>query len=314
MRDMYEIKRLQKFRVFYNTTIYPELQRMERRRRRLIRLLVLSALFIAALIVFEVYLGILVVTLTLSIPVVIYIVYLVQRMRQFRQNFKPRVMQHILDFLAEEPNILDLDYEANQGISKDEFLSSKIFFTPAQYYLAEDYISGKVGEMPFRMCELFVRETSRVRNRLDYVFKGVFLHATFPEEASGEIVIWPRELRQYYTRSIREFTWQGGDNVDHEVMNSRFRDAFITYALPDTHVAGTLSEPMQDALVQYRQETGKEIFLSFLNQEIFVGITEPKDIFEPYIFRSNARFELVREFFEDVDILLRIVEDFDQTH
>lgn len=314
MRDMYEIKRLQKFRVFYNTTIYPELQRMERRRRRLIRLFILSGLFIASLIVFEIYLGILVVTLALSIPVVIYVAYLVQRMRQFRQNFKPRVMQHILDFLTEEPNILNLDYEANQGISKEEFLSSKIFYTPAQYYVAEDYISGMVGEMPFRMCELFVRETSKVRSRLDYVFKGVFLHATFPEEASGEIVIWPRELRQYYTRSIREFNWQGGDNVDHEVMNPRFREAFITYALEDTHVAGTLSEPMQDAIVAYRHETGKEIFLSFLDREIFVGITEPKDIFEPYIFRSNARFELVREFFEDIDILLRIVEDFDQTH
>jgi hypothetical protein len=314
MRNLIDIQRLQKFRVFYNTTIYPELQRLERHRRRLIRMFVLSGLFGIGLIVFEVMLGIWVVTLTLSIPVVIYIFYLFRRVSQYRAQFKPRVMKHILDFIEEEPNVQELDYKADGGITKEEFLGSYLFHTPAQYYVAEDYIYGKVGEMPFRMCELFVREQSKVRNRLDYVFKGIFLHATFPEKARGEIVIWPRELRQYLTRSIKEFTWVGGENVDHEVLNLDFKEAFITYATPDTHVIGILSEPMQKALVEYRAETGKEIYMSFLGREIYVAITEPKDIFEPYIFRSNVRFELVREFFEDIHMLLGIVQDFDQTH
>lgn len=314
MRNMYDIQRMQKFRVYYNTTIYPELQRTEQKRRRLIRLFLLSGLLIIGLLIFEFYLSILVVTLTLSIPITIYIVYLIRRVAQFRKAFKPRIMQHILDFLEEEPNIMALSYDPQGGLTKADFQNSFLFKTSADYFLAEDYIEGKVGMMPFRMCELFVRETSKVRNRLDYVFKGVFLHAVFPEKVRGQIVIWPRDYRQFLTRAIREFTWEGGENVDHEVMNDAFRDAFITYATPDTKVAGILSEPMQDALIEYLQETGKEIYISFLDQEIYVAITEPKDVFEPFIFRSNARFELVREFFEDVHIMLSIVEDFDRTH
>ena len=314
MRRIYDTNRLQKFRVYYNTTIYPELLRLEKRRKRLIRLFLLSIIFILGLIVFEIILNIWVVTLALSIPLTLYIVYLFRRTLQFRKTFKPRVMDHILEFIIQEPNIQELFYEPNNGITKSEFRESFLFYTPADYFIAEDHIHGKVGEMGFRMCELFVRQQSKVRNRLDYVFKGIFLHATFPEVAKGQIVIWPREYRQYLTRSIKEFTWNGGENVDHEVLNDDFREAFITYATPETHVAGTLSEPMQEALVDYRTETGKEIYMSFLNREIYVAITEPKDIFEPFIFRSNAKFELVREFFEDVHILLSIVQDFDQTH
>ena len=41
---------------------------------------------------------------------------------------------------------------------------------------------------------------------------------------------------------------------------------------------------------------------------------EEKDILEPYILRSNLSFELVREFFEAVNLLLQIVEEFDKTH
>lgn len=314
MQRFYDIDRLREFRVYYNTTIHPELQRLEKTRRRLIRLFVLSGIFLAGLIIFEFILSIWVLTLTLSIPVIIYVIYLFRRVSQFRMTFKPRIINHILEFIEQQLNIQELHYEPGGGITKSEFQDSYLFYTSADYFIAEDFIRGKVGEMNFRMCELFVRQQSKVRNRLDYVFKGIFLHATFPEEAQGEIVIWPREFRQYLTRSIREFTWIGGENVDFEVLNDAFRTAFITYATPDTHVAGILSEPMQEALVDYRAETGKEIYMSFLNREIYVAITEPKDIFEPYIFRSNAKFELVREFLEDVLIILSIVQDFDQTH
>ena len=55
----------------------------------------------------------------------------------------------------------------------------------------------------------------------------------------------------------------------------------------------------------------KEIYISFIEKEIYIGITEPKDILEPFILRSNVSFELVREFFEDIEMIMNIVEYFD---
>jgi len=305
---------LAQFRVYYNHTIYPELRRMERLRRRLLGLLLAAAFILLGVLIFELLLNIWVVTLILIIPTTLFVFYLGYRIRKFVLTFKPHVMQLILEFMEGLPNISALSYDARGGIGKSEFLESQLFITPAPVYEQEDFIEGKVGEMDFRLCELNVRELSKVRNRTNYVFKGVFMHATFVEETNGRILVWPREFKQYLSSTIRNFTFQGGINVDHEIMNDEFRELFMTYALPDTHVVGILSEPMQEAVVHYHELTGKEIYMSFLDEEIYVAITEPKDILEPYILRSNTSFELVREFFEDINLLLRIVEDFDQTH
>jgi len=309
-----EMSTLAQFRIFYNHTIYPELRRLERLRKRLLGLLFIAAFLLIGILIFEIYLHIWVVTLFLSIPITFFLFFLGYRIRTFVQTFKPQVMRLVLDFIDDQPNIGELSYTAIGGIEKENFLRSEIFVTPAPIYQTEDSIEGKVGQMPFTLCEMIVREDSPVRNRTNYVFKGIFLHAVFTEETEGRIVIWPREYRQYLSRSIRHFNQQGGRNVDYEVMNDKFRETFMTYALEDTHVVGTLSEPMQDAIVNYRQETGKEIYLSFIDEEIFIAITEPKNILEPFIFKSNVSFELVRSFFEDISLLLSIVEDFDQTH
>lgn len=305
---------LAQFRVYYNNTIYPELRRLERLRRRLLALLAISAFILMGILIFELFLNIWIVTLILTIPTTLFVLYLGYRIRKFVLTFKPHVMKLILEFLEGMPNISKLTYEAKGGIDKPEFFESQIFITPAPIYENEDYIYGKVGEMDFKLCELNVREISQVRNRTNYVFKGVFLHATFVEETEGRILVWPREFKQYLSKSIRNFTFQGGINVDHEIMNPEFRSLFMTYALPDTHVISILSEPMQEAVVEYHQLTGKEIYMSFMDEEIYIAVTEPKDILEPFVFRSNTSFELVREFFEDINLLLKIVEDFDQTH
>lgn len=308
------MKRLEEFRIYYNHTIHPELMRMERSRIRLLRLLFFSVILLFGLLVFEFYLNILALILIMMVPITFYISYLIYRIQQFKQTFKPKIMNLILDFIDDGLNYGTLTYNVKGRISKDIFLESKIFKTPATFYKGEDYIEGKIGEMDFKLCELDVREISPVTNSLKYVFRGIFLHAIFNEETEGNIVIWPRAYRQYLTGSIKEFTWHGGQNVDHEIMNDAFRETFLVYATEDTHVIGILSEPMQEAIVRYVHQTGKEIYMAFIDKNIYAGITENKDILEPYILRSNLSFELVREFFEDIHLALSIVEDFDQTH
>lgn len=308
------MKQLDEFRIFYNKTIHPELLRMERLRIRLIRLLFFSILMLIGIILLEIYLQLLIVTLFLSIPIALLIAYLTYRIRRFRKTFKPNVMNLVLDFIDDGLNRGTLLYDQNKSISRETFFRSGLFVSKAPFFKGEDFISGKVGEMDFELSELDIRQVSPVSNKLDQVFKGVFLHAFFPEETKGEIKIWPRERFHHYSRAVKAFTWNDGIDVDHEIMNDWFRAQFVTYALPDTHVIGILSDPMQEALANYVYETGKELFMAFSDQDIYVAVTEEKDLLEPNILRSNLSFELVREFFEDVQLLLRIIEDFDQTH
>ncbi|MCB0628340.1 MAG: DUF3137 domain-containing protein [Saprospiraceae bacterium] len=313
MEEELTVKRLEEFRLYYNHTIHPELVRQERARVRILRLIGFSFFILLCLLAIELYIGILVITLFLSIPIVVYIGYLIVRVRQFIQTFKPSVVRLILDFMSQMPNYSDLEYSPDKSISKKQFLSSGLFATKADYFLGEDHIQGQVSLMEFEMSELLVRQVAPVGNRLDTTFEGVFLLATFSEETQGVIRVWPRHQRQYHTRAIKEFTWEGGKNVDEEILNAGFREQFVVYATEDTHVVGILSEPMQAAILDYTIKTGKDIYIAFENRKIYAGITEPRDLLEPSIFYTNLRFDLIREFYEDIYLILRVVMYFDQT-
>ncbi len=310
-----ELINLDTFRRYYNTHIFPELQRTERLRKRLLTLIFLSALIIFLILTISAYLGVVLISLFLIMPITFYIFYLAYQIQKFRQTFKPRIVGLILDFMNEQLNFTNLSYDPRQMIPKLLFQQSNIFATPAQYYQGEDFIKGMVGEMPFALSELVVRDMSSMTNKLQDVFEGVFLHAIFAEEdTEGTIVVWPRHRKHYLTRSIKEFNFQGGVNVDHEINDPFFHEQFLVYATEDTHVQGILSEPMQDALARYVEITGKDIYLSFIDRNIFAAISEERDLLEPSIFTSNINFDLIREFYFDIMLVLKIVEDFDQTH
>lgn len=312
------MKRIEEFRKYYNHTIHPELMRMERLRVRLLRLIFVSFLLLAGLLLYELYINIPALTLSLSLPIGMYLFFLFRRVRQFRLTFKPNIINLILDFIDDGMNYDNdhpLVYRPERFIPQHAFLNSKIFDCEAPtIYQGEDHIAGKVGNMDFEMCELTVQDESKAGSGLQDVFRGVFMQATFPENARGRIIIWPRSRRHRHFRAIREFNWEEGENVDHEIMNDEFRAAYMTYATHSTHVIGILSEPMQQAIVDYRKATGKEIYMSFIDRQIYAAVTEDKDLLEPNLWRSNLSFELIREFFEDIHMLLRIAEDFDQTH
>lgn len=310
-----EIINIDAFRRYYNTHIFPELQRTERLRKRLLTLIFLSALIIFLILTISAYLGVMLLSLFLIMPITFYIFYLGYQIQKFRQEFKPRIVGLILDFMNDQMNFSNLSYDARQMIPKLLFQQSNIFATRADYYQGEDFIKGMVGEMPFALSELVVRELSTMTNKLQDVFEGVFLHAIFAEEdTKGHIVVWPRRRKHYLTRSIKEFNFTGGMNQDHEINDPFFGEHFLVYATEETHVQGILSEPMQDILGRYVEMTGKDIYLSFIDRHIFAAISEERDLLEPSIFTSNIHFDLIREFYYDIMLVLKIVEVFDQTH
>lgn len=303
--------RLPEFRIFYNHTIHPELIRMENRRKRLLRLFVGSILLFLAVGFIAMYLNISTITLFMMIPLGFYITYVSYQIRQFIVTFKPNVVNLILDFIDDDLNFDTLRYDSQKYIGKKQFAKSRIFASKASFYKGEDYISGKIGEVPFEMCELKVRELSKVRNRYNYVFRGIFLRASMKQKIPGSVLILPKAFRQYLFRTIKAFDLAGGEEVNEVIVDERFKNRFDVYATRDAQPHLLLEPTIQERIAEYRESIGKEIYLSFIDNEIFLAVTEPKDILEPFIFRSNVSFALVREFFEDIQLLLSIVQDFD---
>ncbi len=303
------------FRVFYNQNIFPELVNLERRRRRLIRLLGGSIALLVGVGAVQLYLSIFVVTLLLFLPVGVWISYWAYQVQVYYLEFKPRIVGLVLDFIDNDINYRELRYQAKGAIPKEKFLASKIF-TRADVYHAEDLITGWVRELPFEMCELDVREISPVRSRLEPVFRGVFVCADFYRaDMLGSVLILPDAYRKYLSRSERAFHRMGGRRVKKQLLDE-FEAVFDTYATPQVRVADIISTDLQRALLRFRARflevnQHKDIYLSIIEDNVYLALSHPKNLLEPSLFRNTVSFEVVQEFYEDIRLLLEILSELD---
>ena len=303
------------FRLFYNQSIHPELLHMELRRRRLVRLLFVSVLLLAGVLALQVYLNIFFITLMLLIPVGCWIAYLVFRVQVFFKEFKPRIVELLLDFIDNDVNFTFDGYDPKGSIPPSSFLESRIF-TTADDYSGEDLIRGQVRETPFEACELRVCEFSSVRNRLDYVFRGIFLVADYQRwDMHGGVLVLPDAYRKYLSRSERAFHLEGGRRIKGVVL-PEFEAIFDTYATPDARIKDIVSAEMQRAILQFRhrfQQSNrqKEIYFSIIGDKIYLALTQDRDLLEPSLFNNNVSFEIVKEFYDDLALLLNLVKEVD---
>lgn len=303
------------FRLFYNQSIHPELLHLEQRRRRLVRLLGLSVFLLLGAVLLQVFIQIFIVSLLLFLPAGLWLSYIAFRIQVYYQEFKPRIVGLVLDFIDNDINFGTFRYEPKGGIPKEKFLASKIF-TRADEYLAEDLIKGQVREMPFELCELRVREFSDVRTRLDYVFRGVFLIGDFRRtDMSGGILMLPDAYRKYLSRSERAFHLIGGRRVRSKLL-PEFETFFDTYATPNIRIADILSEDLQRGILKFRQHfresnRAKEIYLSIIDGKVYIALTQDKDLLEPSLFQNTVSFEVVQEFYYDIGMLTAILQEMD---
>jgi Protein of unknown function (DUF3137) len=301
----------QDFRIFYNTMLHPELRFMEQKRRRLLRLAWLVLLAILMAIGLQIYVGIFVVTLLLLIPIGLGIAYIVFQAQTYLAEYKPRVVALILDFIDNDVNFNELSYQPGGKIDKNTFFASKIF-TTAHDYAGEDLITGRVRETPFRMSELRVNEFSSARSKLDRVFHGIFLSADYQNlSLSGNILLLPDNNMKYLSRTERAFHLSGGRRVHGQTLPV-FEAFFNTYATPDVNIRDVLSPEFQQELLDFRQKfqsmnRQKEIYLSIIGDDIYIALSQDKDLLEPSLLRSNVSYESAREFYDDIALLLDLV-------
>lgn len=303
------------FRLFYNQSIHPELLHLEHRRLRLIRLLAVSMVLLLFVVVLQFYLAIFIVTLLLALLVGCWIAYLGFRVQVFFKEFKPRVVALLLDFIDNDVNFSFEQYDPKGMIPAKQFFESRIFVSGDEYH-GEDLIRGQVRETPFEICELNVREFSGARSRLDRVFKGVFLIGDYQRwDLHGAVLVLPDAHRKYMSRSERAFHLEGGRRVRENLL-PEFEAFFDTYATPDIRVKDVISPEMQRNILSFRSRfqdvnRNKEICFSIIGDKIYLALSQDKDLLEPKLLRSNVSYEVVREFYDDLRLLLDVVLDVD---
>ena len=307
------------FRHFYNHTIHPELMRMEKKRRRMMMLIFICGLLLAGVVVLQGWLGILALSLSLLIPIGFYMAYLIYLGNKQRLAFKPKIIRLVLDFIDDALGFDDLTYEAQRKIPLGDFLASRLFDVQPAIYEGEDFIAGWAGDVQFELCELRVESNSRIRERLEEDFKGIFMHCLHPAPLEGELLVLPKNVRADASQAIRNFTFSGGRNADALISNTDFLRYFTVYTSTgvsreqhNTLVRRFLPGKIQGEMVRHVAGNGQGPFFFLFCEGHFFCFIQPHDILEPPVFQSVVSFDLIMEFYQDIYRVLRIIQTFDR--
>ncbi|AFY45275.1 DUF3137 domain-containing protein [Nostoc sp. PCC 7107] len=135
------------------------------------------------------------------------------------------------------------------------------------------------------------------------VFKGLFFQADFNKKISARTIVLPNLLNT----NIHALH-QNKENLV-KLEDPEFSQYFTVYGDNQVEARYVLSTNLMTKLVKFRKKARKNIYVSFLQNMIYIAIDYADDIFEPKLFQKMLSFAPMREYFENIYLMLDIVED-----
>jgi hypothetical protein len=307
------VKTLEDFTNFYNATLLADLKALEQERREIA--FKLTCVIIAVLCIVGVCLLIWwkrnVIIPALIAPAVICIIAGVVichfMTKGYVARFKSLVIGKIVHFIDE-----NLNYDADECIDKSTFMLSKIFTTKPNRYKGDDLVWGKTGATEIKFSEIKAEhESGSGKNRRRYtIFKGLFFIGDFNKHFTCETVVLPdtaEKLFGHFGQKLQSMNIFRGQLIKLE--DPEFENHFVVYGDDQIQARYILSMSLMERIVEFRKKTGRKIYLSFVGSKVFVAVSYTKSLFEPRLFRTLLDFEPIREYFEDLQLTIGIVDD-----
>ncbi|MBW4641555.1 MAG: DUF3137 domain-containing protein [Goleter apudmare HA4340-LM2] len=133
------------------------------------------------------------------------------------------------------------------------------------------------------------------------IFKGLFFQADYNKSSTNKTLIVPNTL-----------------DVNMHILNKRqiikledpeFSKFFTVYGDDQVAARYILSTNLMEKLVKFRKKAGRKLHVSFVDNMIYIAIEYAEDIFEPRLYKTMLSFSPMREYFENIQLMLGIVED-----
>jgi organic radical activating enzyme len=309
----------QSFDKFYNSDLVPEIKKQELKRKPFKRKILKMIFFITIpyvliyLYFFSMqgngfWIFIIIFFLLLTPASVFYFRF----KKEFTKIYKENVIKKIVHFIS-----TDLTFKPTGGFPENQYLASELFKNRPDRYKAEDYIEGKIGDTFFRFSEVHseYKRTStdskgRTTTSWHTIFKGVFFEADFNKDFKTKTFVMPDNLERafgFIGKKLQSMNMSQPDLVKLE--DPEFEKYFAVYGEDQVESRYILSTALMQRLTEFRKKRKHPVSISFVNNSIFVAITEHENLFEPRIFRTNLNKEVIKEYYSMLDLVIGIVDD-----
>ena len=307
------MKTLDDLKRFYDTTLMPDLLALEGQRRGIARKIMI------VIIVINVALGLgslafvfmesnmLAVVIAVALCLMIGGVVCKLFTRGYVTYFKSLVIERIVHFVDDS-----LSYEPRSCIPKSTFMLSKIFTTKPNRYKGDDFVSGKVGATQIQFSELNAEyESGSGKNRHRYtVFRGIFFIADFNKHFNGQTIVLPDTAEKLFGRlgrKLQSLNVFRGELIRLE--DPEFESHFVVYGSDQIEARYILSTSLMARITDFKEKTGKKIYLSFIGSMVFAAVPYTRNLFEPRLFKTLLDFEPIRRYYEDLQLAIGIVDE-----
>ncbi|MBK1878820.1 DUF3137 domain-containing protein [Pelagicoccus mobilis] len=228
----------------------------------------------------------------------------------FKRAFKQEVVGAVVS--AYDDSFV---YGAGSGVRKSTFKASELFQKGIDRYRVEDHVRGKLDKTEFEFSELhaeYKTTSGSGKNRKTSwhtIFKGVFFVADFNKDFSSRTIVLPdtaEKMFGFLGRKLQDWNFARPDVIRLE--DPVFEREFCVYGDDQVEARYILSPALMERIVRLKRKFGDQIYISFLYSKIYIAISSTKNRFEPKMF-GPVDMALVREFKEDLDLVLGVIED-----
>ena len=306
------------FEQFFRSELLPELETLDERRRKLAKQVLLAGgVLLAIVIIIEVWVAansgdIFWMILPVFGAIIIAPIAFSLMTQRFGEDFKHTIIRPIAQFVSP-----DLEYYPAGRISQARFEASGLFKRDCDRYRGEDKVQGRVGDTAIEFSEIHAEYKSRhtdskgnTKTRWHTIFKGLFFIADFNKHFSGTTFVLPDTAERLFGRfgqSLQSLFGSHGELIKLE--NPEFERHFAVYASDQVEARYILSPALMQRILDFKNKANERIYLSFIRGEVNLGIASNKNRFEPRLFKSVKDIRLARQYLDDLQFALGIVDD-----
>jgi hypothetical protein len=226
--------------------------------------------------------------------------------------FKNQVVRPIVQYISP-----DLTYLPKNGISESRFRASGIFRHRVDRYRCEDMVRGLVDKTRIEFSEIHAEYKTETRDSKGHrrtqwhtIFQGLFFIADFNKHFKGRTFVLPDSAEKLFGQLGQKLQAIGkshGELVKLE--DPEFEREFAAYSTDQVEARYILSPALMRRMLDFKNKTGEKVYFSFTGGEVNIGIASTKNRFEPKLFSTVLDIELAREFVNDLQLALDVVED-----
>jgi hypothetical protein len=136
------------------------------------------------------------------------------------------------------------------------------------------------------------------------LFRGLFFTAKFAKNFPNRTFVIPNDLQN----RIPLVNYWRGELVKLE--DSEFEKLFQVYGDDQVESRYILSTNLMQRLIDFNYNAKRKVYISFIEGYIYIAIKYDRNLFEPKLWQTMLSFKPLKEYFEDLQLAIGIVQDF----